>query len=196
MHALQKKAWCDEDVMVHWIKDSWNPIIKEETMLVIDVHRAQTTDNINALLKDCKTTPVHVPPGTTSLVQPVDVVFNAPFKKRVENCAMQHVHDNLDDYINGKFTASERRVLLTAWIGQAWEELSANEEMIERSFKKCGISIAADGSEDADINIEGLEDYSFLSDSAEEFIGDTDSDCANPFDIPDPFNSDSEEEED
>ena len=31
--------------------------------------------------------------------------------------------------------------------------------MIVRSFKKCGISIAADGSEDFEVHLEGLEDY-------------------------------------
>lgn len=31
--------------------------------------------------------------------------------------------------------------------------------MIIRSFKKCGISVAIDGSEDEEINTEGLEDY-------------------------------------
>ena len=32
--------------------------------------------------------------------------------------------------------------------------------MVRRSFKKCGISVAIDGSEDDEINIKGLEDYS------------------------------------
>ena len=31
--------------------------------------------------------------------------------------------------------------------------------MIIRSFKKCGISVAIDGSEDDQINIESLDDY-------------------------------------
>ena len=51
--------------------------------------------------------------------------------------AAQHMEENLEAYLTGKFTAGERRVLLTQWVGQAWEI---------RSFKKCGISTAADGS--------------------------------------------------
>ena len=96
----------------------------------------------------------------------MDVVVNAPFKKKIETCAMQHVQDNLEQYLNGKFTASERRVLLTGWIGQAWEDISSNKEMIVRSFKKCGISVAADVSEDSEIPIEGLEDYMIEADSS------------------------------
>ena len=143
--------------------------MKEEAMLVLDVHKAQMTESIkSALLSNCNTTPVYVPPGCTSLVQPLDVVVNAPFKKKIETCAMQHVQENLEQYLNGKFTASERRVLLTGWIGQAWEEISSNKEMIVRSFKKCGISVAADGSEDSEIHIEGLEDYIIEADSSSE----------------------------
>ena len=65
------------------------------------------------------------------------------------------MHDNLDGYMNEMITARERRVLLTKWVGEAWEELSKNKEMIVRSFKKCGISVAADGSENSEIHLEG-----------------------------------------
>ncbi len=43
--------------------------------------------------------------------------------------------------------------------------------MIVRSFKKCGVSVAADGSEDADIHIEGLDDYTIGSKSEEDGYG-------------------------
>ena len=69
------------------------------------------------------------------------------------------MQDNLDGYLNGKITAGERCVLLSKWVGEAWEELSKNKDMIERSFKKCGISVAADGSEDFEIHLEGVENY-------------------------------------
>lgn len=130
-------------------------------LFVADVHRAQKTDSILPLLEQtCNTEVPLAPPGTTSLVQPVDVVFNAPFKAAVDKLATEHLHNNVDAYLTGKMCASERRLLLTKWIGQAWEEVSSNKEMVCRSFKKCGISVAIDGSEDDQIHIEGLEDYS------------------------------------
>ena len=57
------------------------------------------------------------------------------------------------------FTAGERRILLTKWVGEAWQEISQNKDMTVRSFRKCGISVAVDGSEDFEINLEGIEDY-------------------------------------
>ena len=64
--------------------------------------RHKKTDRVKDLLRECG-----------SIVQPLDVSFNAPFKKRVESAATQHMQDNLDAYLNGKITAGERRVLLT-----------------------------------------------------------------------------------
>ena len=157
---FQENGWCDEATMAYWIKNCWKPKVADEMMLVLDVHRAQKTEHINSLLvKECNTTPVFVPPGCTSLVQPLDVSVNAPFKKRVEDFAQQHLHNNLDRYLTGKFTAGERRILLTSWVGQAWDELSSNREMVIRSLKKCGISVAGDDSEDFEMAIEGLENY-------------------------------------
>ena len=37
-------------------------------------------------------------------------------------------------------------VTVCQWVKESWQELS--KEMVERSFKKCGISNALDGTED------------------------------------------------
>ena len=52
-----------------------------------------------------------------------------------------------------------RAVLVTVcqWVKESWQELS--KEMVERSFKKCGISNALDGTED-DLVWEEEEDSS------------------------------------
>ena len=71
------------------------------------------------------------------------------------------MNDNFEDYLHGKFTAGERHILITHWVGDAWEELSKDSHIAVRSFKKCGISTAADGSEDFEIHLEGLEDYEY-----------------------------------
>ena len=44
--------------------------------------------------------------------------------------------------------ASERHVLIIKWVGQARKELLDKKEVTVRAFRKCGISEAADGSED------------------------------------------------
>ena len=80
------------------------------------------------------------------------------------------MQENLDDYVHGNFSAKQRRILLTAWIGEAWEKTCANRDMIIRGFRKCGISVAVDGSEDNDINIKGLEKYKVDRDDNDPFL--------------------------
>ena len=142
--------------MRQWVNQLWKPVCKEEMLLVLDEHRAQMTEEFKRKLQELSSTPVFVPGGCTSLVQPVDVVFNAPFKAAVEKIAQKHMLDNLDLYVHGKFTASERRVLLSKWIGEAWEKVCTKPELITRGFRKCRISIAVDGSEDEVIKLMAL----------------------------------------
>ena len=83
--CFQDNAWCDEQIMRKWIMQQWMPACSGHMLLALDVHKAQATEAIQDCLKEqCNTYPVYVPAGTISIVQPVDVVFNAPFKAAVE----------------------------------------------------------------------------------------------------------------
>ena len=85
--------------------------------------------------------------------------MNKPFKNYVREQFEKHLDENLDLYVEGKLAASERCVLATTFVGNAWEKLSENKDMIIRSFVKCGITSNVDGSEDDQVNIRGLEGY-------------------------------------
>ena len=68
--------------MTQWVRCHWNPHVEGLTMLLLDQHKVQKTPTIEGLLfSECNTTTVLIPPGCTSLVQLLDVVFNAPFKR-------------------------------------------------------------------------------------------------------------------
>ena len=49
--------------------------------------------------------------------------------------------------------------IITKWVAEGWEKVLRNKEIIKRSFVKCRISHNLDGTEDNDINIEGIPDY-------------------------------------
>ena len=85
---FQEKAWCDEPIMLYWISQQWNncfinPLTNDSSrkILIADVHRAQQTGKVKCFLKK-KTTYrlINVPPGCTSRVQPLDVVFTNRLK--------------------------------------------------------------------------------------------------------------------
>ena len=58
----------------------------------------------------------------------------------------KHQDENLQDNVDGKISASERRILLTKWCGEACAN-NINHDSVIRGFKKCGLSINLDGSE-------------------------------------------------
>ena len=48
---------------------------------------------------------------------------------------------------------------MTKWVGKAWFKVGEMKDSIIRSFKKCGLSVALDGSENDEVSIEGLSEY-------------------------------------
>ena len=114
---FQPNAWVDELVMVEWLNQQWKlsvytlstaghmeSILNNQVprMLVLDVHRAQKTDRIKSTFKSLNTIMAMVPSGCTSLVQPLDVCINKPFKDRVKAAAEQHYSTNLMKWTKGR----------------------------------------------------------------------------------------------
>ena len=163
---FQENAWCDEEMMIYWLRQMWNSFTlfstqKRSRLLVIDEHRGQTTPKVKEILdKECRTVVALVPPGATSKLQPLDVAFNKEFKDAVDRLSTAHMSSNLDSFVAGEVTAGQRRVLFTKWVGQAWKETSAKlKETVVNVFVKCGIALPIDGSRDGEIHLDGIPDY-------------------------------------
>ena len=62
-----------------------------------------------------------------------------------------HLEEHLELYVEGKLSASQQGILMTNWVGQSWKK--------NRSFKKCGLSVALNGSENAQVSIDGIPNY-------------------------------------
>ena len=54
-------------------------------------------------------------------------------------------------------------VLMTKWVSETWSKVGKMKNSIISSFKKCGLSLALDGSENDKVNIEGLPEYQMRS---------------------------------
>ena len=81
--------------------------------------------------------------------------------------------DFLDKWESGRFTARERRVWITRWVGQAWQEF-VESERADRYFLKTGCLIPVDGSPNT-INLQGLPGYTFGPKENRRFLIDVDS---------------------
>ena len=115
------------------------------------------TDTVKQQLRENKTATAVIPGGLTSLVQPLDVCLNKPFKDRLREKWMTWMMSGEKTFTPGGQLRAASLVTVCQWVKESWQKLS--KEMVERSFKKCGISNAVDGTED-DLVWEEEEDSS------------------------------------
>ncbi len=163
----QEKGWMTEELMLEWVQLVWNRrpgfSRKAPSMLVLDAFRAHLTDTVKDSLLKTNSNLVVIPGGMTSVLQPLDVSINKPFKT--------YLKEEYDDWFSRsdlpvtasgnikKASASE----IARWVSSAWAKVSP--EIVRKSFKKCCISNSMDGSED-DLLWEEAEDDSSSSESA------------------------------
>jgi hypothetical protein len=117
------------------------------------------TKSVMAEFKKLNCTTSYIPGGCTGLVQVLDISLNKTLKALVAQAAEDHADKYASKYEEGGFTTSNRRVLLTKWVGEAWERLHIEyKDTIVRTFRQVGLSLNPDGSEDHEIKIKGLDD--------------------------------------
>jgi hypothetical protein len=104
--------------------------------------------------KALKCTTSFIPGGTTGFVQVCDTVVNKSLKARIEDLTDQYIDKNEREWVEGKYTVSQRRVLLTKWVGQAWDDMHTEDsDMIRQAFVQVGLGLPVDGSRDSEIKI-------------------------------------------
>ena len=115
-------------------------------------------------------------------MQVVDVTINKPFKDSIRIQSEKHLAENLDKYTNRKITASDRRVLITQWCGNAWS--SINRDSVKHCFKQLGLSVALDGEENEIVNIPKLPMYKMpdISEIEDEYYFDEDGEVSDDSD--------------
>lgn len=137
-----------------------------QTVLLADNLHGQTTEQFREYLyKECNTLLWLYASQCTDELQPVDAGYGRRIQVGVGvklDLWLEH-GENLQKWENGSLTASERRVLLTHWVGAVVEEIDADQAYRKRLFEKTGSGMTADGSEDDRINLEGLSGpYNFM----------------------------------
>ena len=63
-------------------------------------------------------------------------------KNHIRTQFEEHIDENLESYTDGKISATQRRVFITKWVANAWQLIKEDNNLIKRSFLKCGISNA------------------------------------------------------
>jgi len=83
----QEKGWMTEELMLEWLNIVWGrsprAFLNQPSMLVLDAFKGHLTDSVKNQLHKMKTELVVIPGGMTSVLQPMDVSINKPFKDRL-----------------------------------------------------------------------------------------------------------------
>ena len=175
--SAQEKGWMDTDQMKVWIDKVWRwqfgGLMK--SLLVYDAFEAHVTDRVKALFKRERTDLAVIPGRLMSILQPLDVSLNKPFKDGVCRQWMQWMAEGIHEITATGRQKKASEELICSWISQAWNDIPA--EMITSSFLKCGITNNLDGSED-DLVYNSAADTDELDDSfvRELFASDSESD--------------------
>lgn len=147
---VHPQGWMDEGGCRKWIKEVWNlrpgGLRKEKSLLVWDQFRAHLVKNVVDNLRSQNTDIAVIPGGLTSVLQPLDVSINKPFKDMMRIKWNNWMCDGEKTYTKGGSMRAPSLPLICAWIVDSWNEIKA--DTIVKSFKKCGISNALDGTED------------------------------------------------
>lgn len=92
----------DFEQMKVWIEKAWRRrqggLGRRKSLLVYDAFEAHVTDTVKAAFKRENTDLAVIPGGLTSILQPLDVSLNKPFKDGVRKRWMQWMADGIHEF--------------------------------------------------------------------------------------------------
>ena len=104
-------------------------------------------------------------PGATDIWQPVDAGYAELLKVKIrqEHYNWLDSDENTDKWygLDQNFSASDRRILITHWVGEAYKSLTDTkfDHYRRRLFQKTGCLLTTDGTDDDLVQPEGLQNY-------------------------------------
>ena len=180
---FQPKAWADNSICLSWANDIFAKAVTPgaASVLFCDSLVHQTTDDFRkSLLKS--DTKVHLlKSNCTDEIQVIDAGIGKKTKALISQRCDDWLQEDtdLERWVNGTLTASDRRVLLTKWLADAWEEVCKTTDF-EKVGHRTGCLMTTDGSEDKEICPQGIQDYSFAdADVGEDFLDRSDDEEAD-----------------
>ncbi|KAM4062954.1 DDE superfamily endonuclease [Hirsutella rhossiliensis] len=154
---FNETAYNNEELFKDWIRDELAPIVSrnDDFLLVMDVASFHKTDDVLHQLRQHKVVTALIPPGCTSLLQPLDTAINRPLK--------DWLRDATDEYVSEReargltmWSIREKRIMTTFVVASAVRTLESRAELVQKAFLNCGISIRPDGTQDIEIRVKDI----------------------------------------
>ena len=138
------------EFVLGWLENVWGQrpraLLNLPSMLCLDTFWGHLTDEIKNKIHRLKSELVIIPVGMMSVLQPLDVSVNMPFKARLSEQYDRWISDHdWELTISSKIKRAPPHVV-AHWVSSTWTSIPA--ELVAKSFKKCCIYNALDGTED------------------------------------------------
>jgi hypothetical protein len=123
--AFNQTAWADAINLRDWVKKQYASASaylareNEPRLLTLNAFAPQMTKSVIAEFKKLNCTTSYIPGGCTGFVQVLDISLNKTLKAFVAQAAEDYADKYAREYEEGRFTTSNRRVLLTKWVAEA-----------------------------------------------------------------------------
>ncbi|CAB1109976.1 unnamed protein product [Ectocarpus sp. CCAP 1310/34] len=157
VYAADDKAWRTQRVFRDvWLPQVWNRRpgregvlgnnYQPDTLLSWNDHTVHKTALCKKAMDKSNKTLFFVPGGPTPKIQPCDGFINKLFKSNMSRLYDDHMAST-DAVRNDRgYPEPPSRGLLAQWVKKAWDEVYT--ESIRSSWRKAGMTLAFDGSED------------------------------------------------
>ena len=123
---------------IKWINKVWvrrlGSLLKHKSLLIWDMFKSHLCENIKATIKRCN--------GLTSIIQPLDVCLNKPFKDGLRQCWNEWMVSGGHTFTDVGNMHAASLTTICEWVVKSWKNMSV--ESVQKLFKKCGISNAID----------------------------------------------------
>ena len=163
--CMHRNGWMSEDLTIQYLDKVWGQLSFTCRLLIWDAYRCHMMDKVRMHVdKQTNSDMCILPGGTTNHLQPADVSWNKPFKGVYRVLYNQWMASGEQSFTLGGNMRAPDKLTCLKWVVESWEVVTS--EVIVKSFKVCGISVAVDGSEDGDIHC--LKSGEVAADAAEE----------------------------
>jgi hypothetical protein len=149
--AMSRNGWMNEELTKDWVNRVWGKLAFQRRLLVWDMYKCHLTESVKALVNGgCKTDVSLIPGGLTKYLQPADVSWNKPFKDAYRARYDEWMANGDKSYTPGGNVRAPSKLQLVQWVKEAWNAIST--DVVQKSFRVCGISVKPDGTEDGEIS--------------------------------------------
>ena len=152
----------------------------ERSPFLYGMFSAHLTQGVSDAVKATNTDVAVIPGGLTGILQPLDVSINKPFKDGLRKRWMHWMATEQYTFTAGGNMRAPPLPTQAQWVKESWDDVKV--PVIKKSFKKCCISNAMDGTED-DILWEDIDESSEDESSGDDPAAAVDADTeTNPYD--------------